>query len=127
MSSKIGSGQVVESDWQVKARKSGTLCPCCAYRTRPACRGVTGGTLEHSWTVTHGWRWVYVRCWHCDYKCKVGSRRKIKTVEAGLAAHHYQAAIHRQMLEATAVYEKQLEADREFEEYRSQLLKRYGG
>lgn len=62
-----------------------------------------------------------------SYKCKVGSRRKIKNVEAGLAAHYFQAAIHRQMLEAMAVYEKQLEADREFEEYRSQLLQRYGG
>lgn len=35
------------------------------------------GGYRTSLIATHGWWYVYVRCWYCDLKLRVGTRRAL--------------------------------------------------
>lgn len=84
------------------------ICACCGTRklASPVHFGCEYGM--HSFSATHTWRSVVIRCWHCDYRRTVGTRRAIKNTAAALEAHRDLLALDE--------YKADLEA---FQAYRS--------
>lgn len=79
----------------------------CSEMDCPACGA------EHGLTAVHQRRSIYVRCWTCDYRYKVGPKRKYPSVHRALEAHNDQRAL--------AEYRSGLI---EFENYRKMLVKK---
>lgn len=44
-----------------------------------------GTPLRHGLISVHGWWWVYVRCWYCDLRIRVGNRRRVRTMGQAFA------------------------------------------